>query len=149
MPSDCHAVHLVIPESEPDRRAALTDLDAMLARIPETGFVEVWVMHGRFPALCALLNGDRGWLTCFRYEGDAGFSSRNPAYAGPPDAEIEFMLSNCQLNRRPAAWTYSREEILAAVRMFADTRRCPPALTWFNESGDTATSPDSVEDGQP
>ena len=143
MPFDCHAVHLVIPESEPERRAALTESRRrMLARIPGTGFVEVWVMHGRFPALCALLNGDRGWLTCLRYEGDAGFSSRNPAYAGPPDAEIEFMLSNYQLNRHPAAWTYSREEILAAVRTFADTRRCPPELTWFNDSGDGVASPD-------
>jgi hypothetical protein len=141
MPSSCHTVHLVIPEGD-ERRSVLARLDAMLARIPETGFAEVWVMHGRFPALCALLNGDRGWLMCLRAEGDAGFSSRNPDYVGPPEAEIEFMLSTGQVDRYPAAWTFPRAEVLAAVRMFARTRRCPAALCWFNDSGDGATSPD-------
>ena len=142
MSISCSTVHLVIPEADAERRPALASLETMLARLPETGFAEVWVMHGRFPALCALLNGDRGWLTCLRAEGDAGFSSRNPGYAGPPDAELEFMLSTGQLDRYPAAWTYSRAEVLAAVRLFAETRRCPEALSWFNDSGDGATSPD-------
>src|SRR5918996_4002273 len=102
MTRSCYTVHLVIPEDAAERPAALASLETMLARIPETGFAEVWVMHGRFPALCALLNGDRGWLTCLRAEGDAGFSSRNPGYAGPPDAEIEFTLSTGQVDRYPA-----------------------------------------------
>lgn len=142
MPSSCYSVHLVIPEADAERRLALANLEAMLARLPDTGCAEVWVMHGRFPALCALLNGDRGWLTCLRAEGDAGFSSRNPGYSGPPDAEIEFMLSTGQLDRYPASWTYSRADVLAAVRLFADTRRCPAGLSWSNDSGDGATSPD-------
>jgi hypothetical protein len=142
MPSSSYTVHLVIPDGEAERRAALASLETMLARIPDTGFAEIWVLHGRFPALCALLNGDRGWLTCLRAEGDAGFSSRNPGYAGPPDAEIEFMLSTGQVDRYPVAWTYPRADVLAAVRMFAETRQCPAALSWFNDSGDGATSPD-------
>ena len=140
MPS-CYTVHIVIPDADEERRAALATLDTMLTRIPETGFAEVWVMHGRFPALCALLNGDRGWLTCLRAEGDAGFSSRNPRYAGPPDAEIEFTLSTGQVDRYPAAWTYPRAEVLEAVRVFAGSRSCPASLSWFNDSGDGAISP--------
>ena len=142
MTTSCYTVHLVIPGDDAERRAALATLETMLAQIPETGCAEVWVMHGQFPALCALLNGDRGWLTCLRAEGDAGFSSRNPGYSGPLDAEIEFMLSTGQLDRYPASWTYSRADVLAAVRLFADTRRCPPGLSWSNDSGDGATSPD-------
>jgi hypothetical protein len=144
MPNSCYSVHLVIPEADAERRLALASLEAMLARLPETGFAEVWVMHGRFPALCALLNGERGWLTCLRAEGDAGFSSRNPAYAGPPNAEIEFMLSTRQVDRYPAAWTYPRAEVLEAVRVFAATRCCPASLSWFNDSGDGTTSPDQA-----
>jgi len=144
MPISCNTVHLVIPEADAERRLALASLESMLARLPDTGFAEVWVMHGRFPALCALLNGDRGWLTCLRAEGDAGFSSRNFGYAGPPDAEMEFMLSNGQPDRHPVAWTYSRAEVLEAVRVFAATRCCPASLSWFNDSGDGATSPDQA-----
>jgi hypothetical protein len=103
MPISCYTVHLVMPEADAERTSALASLEAMLAGLPETGFAEVWVMHGRFPALCALLNGDRAWLTCLRADGDAGFSSRNPGYAGPPDAEMEFMLSTGQRDRYPAA----------------------------------------------
>jgi hypothetical protein len=144
MTRSCYTVHLVIPEDAAERPAALASLETMLARIPETGFAEVWVMHGRFPALCALLNGNVGWLTCLRAEGDAGFSSRNPGYSGPPDAEIEFMLSTGQVDRYPVAWTYPREDVLAAVRLFASTRSCSASLSWFNDSGDGATSPDQA-----
>jgi len=86
MPISCSSVHLVVPEADAERRLALASLEAMLARLPETGFAEVWVMHGRFPALCALLNGERGWLTCLRAEGDAGFSSRNGGVLSIPAA---------------------------------------------------------------
>ena len=133
MTRSCYTVHVVLPGADAERRAALAGLETMLARIPETGCAEVWVMHGRFPALCALLNGDRGWLTCLRFEGDAGLSSRNPHYSGPSDAEIEFMLSNGQVDRYPAEWTYSRPEILAAVRSFAETPTLPAAVSWSND----------------
>jgi hypothetical protein len=38
------------------------------------------------PILCALINGELGWLMYLREEGDSGFSSRNPNYDGPADA---------------------------------------------------------------
>ena len=141
MTKSCYTVHVVIPDADAERRAAIDSLEAMLARIPQTGYAEVWVMHGQFPALCALLHGERGWLTCLRFEGDAGFSTRNPGYSGPANAEITFMLSTGQVDLYPAAWTYPRAEVLAAVRMFANTRRFPETLCWFNDSGDGATSP--------
>ena len=48
------------------------------------------------PILCALINGDLGWLMYLRQEGDSGFSSRNPDYDGPADAQIEYRLDNGQ-----------------------------------------------------
>lgn len=38
-----------------------------------------------------------------RYNGDAGFSSRNPSYAGQPDANQEYYLSNGQREEYPLA----------------------------------------------
>ena len=51
--------------------------------------------------MVALINGEFGWLMYLRYDGDAGFSSRNPSYQGPSDAMIEYFLSNGQLDEYP------------------------------------------------
>src|SRR5678815_3132714 len=72
-----------IPKDPVGREAALLELRAKLANLLPNAFAEVWVDHGPYPALCALMNGNLGWLMWARYEGDAGFSSRNPAYSGP------------------------------------------------------------------
>jgi hypothetical protein len=58
---------------------------------------EVWIESLGSQSLCALINGDFGWLMFLRWEGDSGFSSRNPDYSGPPDAEIAYRLNNVQL----------------------------------------------------
>ena len=145
--SECRAVEVVIPEAETGKAEALADLASSLAELPESGFAEIWVSHGSFPTLCALINGDRGWLMFLRYEGDAGFSSRNPDYA-PSHAELEFMLSNGQVDRYPAEWTYSRAQILETLEYFAHTRHLPAALYWFNDSGDGAKLPDEDQTRQ-
>jgi hypothetical protein len=62
----------------------------------ESSFEETWVQSPDGQALCALINGDRGWLMYLREEGDSGFSSRNPDYDGPAEAQIEYRLSNGQ-----------------------------------------------------
>lgn len=116
----------------------MAELATELSRLPGAGFAEVWVHHDAFPALCALVNGDQGWLMCMRSEGDAGFSSRNPGYSGPPNAEIEYMLGNGQVDRYPAAWAYSRAQVFDALHSFARTRRVE-GVSWFNDSGDGAT----------
>ena len=50
-----------------------------LARFLQEEFLGIWLSTPEFPALCALLNKDRGWLMYLREAGDAGFSSRYPA----------------------------------------------------------------------
>src|SRR4051812_13636358 len=89
-------------------------------------FNEHWVHAPDGQALCALINGDRGWLMYLRREGDAGFSSRNPDYAGPPDAEIEYRLSNGQHDTYPAAWALPVEVVCRALDYFKRHHRPPP-----------------------
>ena len=120
-----------------------TDVDevrAALATLPADGCLEIWIDHNPYPSLCALVNGERGWLMCLRYDGDAGFSSRNPRYAGSPDARIEYRLANGQVDVYPAAWAYPRADVFAALEYFARHRRVPEAIAWYNDAGD-GTSP--------
>jgi len=61
-----------------------------------SSYWEVWIEATRGQAMCALINGKQGWLMYLREGGDAGFSSRNPKYAGEAEARIEYLLDNRQ-----------------------------------------------------
>lgn len=68
-----------------------------------------------------------------REAGDAGFTSRDPAYTGTAEAMLEFRLSNGQIDEYPASWTVSIEEArLAAERFFLRGDR-DPSLTWHDD----------------
>jgi len=127
--------------ADPPSDATLAEVRAALARLPGHGFLEIWIDHKPYPSLCALVNGERGWLMCLRYDGDAGFSSRNPRYAGAADALIEYELANGQLDRYPAAWALPRAEVFGALEYFARHRRVPDTIAWFNDARDGKTSP--------
>ncbi|HXE55086.1 MAG TPA: Imm1 family immunity protein [Tepidisphaeraceae bacterium] len=86
--------------------------------------------------LFALINGDVGWLMYLRESGDAGFSSRNPDYNGPPDEKIRFRLSNGQVDEYPGAWTYPTEVIQRALEHFRQTGAPAEFIEWHNDSGD-------------
>jgi hypothetical protein len=101
-------------------------------------FSETWVESPDGQALCALVNGDRGWLMYLRHDGDAGFSSRDPDYAGPADAEVEYRLSNGQRDSYPASWALPVAEVRRALAYFEEHNRPPPFVTWHNDSGDGA-----------
>jgi len=88
---------------------------------------ELWVESPDGQSLCALINGDRGWLMYLRHpDGDAGFSSRNPSYDGPSNAMISYRLSNGQLDEYPASRAYPVEEIERALEFFRKENRPPP-----------------------
>jgi hypothetical protein len=132
--SACRAISINVTSGA--REQAVADLRSALAAVPALGFAEIWVNHDQFPALSALLHDDAGWLMYLRYEGDAGFSSRNVNYSGEPDAKIEYLLSNGQLDEYPAAWAYSRREVFLALEFFALHGRVPEDIRWSNDSGD-------------
>jgi len=117
----------------------LGDLRDHLARACQPEFLELWlarddddgVDHG---AMSLLAHRDRAGLMHLRHhDGDAGFSSRNPAYDGPPDATAPFRLSNGQLDTYPLAWTISREQALQAVEHFLLTGDRAPWITWHED----------------
>ncbi len=103
-------------------------------------FDEIWINLADGRSMCGLIRGDVGWLIYIREAGDAGFSSRNPDYAGPPDAEIEYRLNNGQRDRYPAAWAISSREVRRALSYFEEENQIPSWITWANDSGD-GTSP--------
>jgi hypothetical protein len=102
------------------------------------GYEEIWVNKDDGQALCALINGDRGWLMYTREPGDAGFSSRNPDYEGAEDARIEYYLNNGQCDQYPASWALPVDVVRRAVAHFKKTGEPPTFITWHNDSGDGA-----------
>ncbi len=95
---------------------------------------EIWLTASTGASLCALMNGDRGWLMFLREYGDAGFSSRNPNYDGPPDATIEYVLSNGEVNSHPAEWAITLFEIARALKHFVEHETQPPFIHWHDDS---------------
>ena len=85
--------------------------------------------------MCALINGEVGWLMYLREEGDAGFSSRNPRFSGA-DSNLEFQLGNGQRDFYPSSWTLPISTVRAALDHFRSTGRPPTFVLWHNDSGD-------------
>jgi hypothetical protein len=92
-------------------------------------FQEIWVeVDGA--SICALINGDLGWLMFLPASGEPGFSSRNPAYDGPGDSTIEYRLENGQLDVYPSSWAYPIDEVRRALDYFRDEKKRPPFIDW-------------------
>ena len=140
--SRCTSFHVSIPRTS-DPATAIDELVDRLGTI-DTQFAEILVDHCSYPALAALINGEHAWLTLFRYDGDAGFSSRNPQYRGPDEVTIPYLLGNGQLDHYPAAWAHPTAAVLDALLYFARTRRTPETIAWFNDSGDGSDSPNAA-----
>jgi hypothetical protein len=96
-------------------------------------FDEVWLTAPDGQSLCALINGGWGWLMYLRQEGDAGFSSRNPSYDGDPKANVEYRLSNGQVDHYPASWALPVDQVRRALDYFEKEHRQPPFVTWHED----------------
>ncbi|HEY1959549.1 MAG TPA: Imm1 family immunity protein [Polyangiaceae bacterium] len=92
-------------------------------------FEEIWVEAGE-KRLRALIHGERGWLMYLSAPGAAAQSSRNPDYAGPADATIEYCLSNGQRDVRPASWAYPVDVVRQALDFFEREEKLPPFIAW-------------------
>ena len=101
------------------RRSVVTDLQGLHARLAAVR-ARQWTEldlgldeeedpgeGAAFFGLIVLISGDRSFLIFFRYSGDAGFSSRDPAYTGPPAATLELELSNGQVDSVPRGVDYA------------------------------------------
>lgn len=104
-------------------------------------FREVWLEAPNGGMLCALINSEvGGWLMYLRESGDAGFSSRNPAYADW-DENVKYQLDNGQVDYYPRAWTYPVGTVERALEHFRVTGSPPTFIEWYNDSGDGETIP--------
>jgi hypothetical protein len=101
-------------------------------------YKEIWLEVEDGQAMCALINGDKGWLMYLRDFEDAGFSSRNPNYNGDPEAVLEFYLNNGQRDEYPLSWILPIEELEIALEYFQKEKKPPIFITWHNDSGDGA-----------
>lgn len=112
---------------------AVAEIRRFFDRGPLRG--EVWVETdaGR---VCALVSGERAWMMWLRAGDDAGLSSRDPSYAGPPEAVLPFVLGNGQLDHHPASWTLPVARVASALEYFARTGGMPSDLTWHDDSDD-------------
>ena len=115
----------------------VTDSDELrlrLAQVLRTQFSEVWLQHADgWPAIGALINSEAAWLTYVRYEGDPGFSTRNPQYSGPAKSRLEYILSSGQRDEYPASWNITTKEALRALEHFLEEETMAPWLTWHDD----------------
>jgi len=99
-----------------------------LASVGWQPFREIWINADGGRALCALLNGERGFLMYLRMEDDAGFTSRNPAFTGH-DTPIEYRLRNGQEDKFPTSWALREDVIVAALEYFVVHEDKAPFVT--------------------
>jgi len=86
---------------------------------------EIWIRKEDSQAMCALINGDLGWLMYLPRDGGAGFSS-----------VIEYFLDNGQLDEYPASWALPVGDVRRAIREFDAEGKPPTWVSWHNDSGD-------------
>ncbi len=83
-----------------------------------------------FFGLSVLINGDCSVIFYSRYEGDTGLVSHNPRYSGLPQAQLEFVLSNGQVDKYPLAWAVATEDALRALEHTFLHQTPDPRLVW-------------------
>lgn len=101
---------------------------------------EIWLLRAS-ASLCALFADERCFLMLLRYDGDAGFSSRNLELEPDDALTTAFTLSNGQVDDLPLHWTHPAAAGWAALERFAETGRLPSSMGWFNDSRDGSAPP--------
>jgi len=119
-----------------DDVADLNSLRQLLDAARGEGLAEVVLWHQDDRSLFVLTNRDLAWLMYLRFNGDAGFSSRNPNYAGDSKATIRYRLSNGQVDEYPASWAICKEDVFKAVEHFYLVGEKAPWIEWHDASRD-------------
>lgn len=125
-------MHITI-NGEPLSPAEVEETERLLASIGQTDDLEIWVSEGNGSSLCALLNRHCGWLMFLRFEGDTGFSSRNPLREEIGGAEEAFVLSNGQVDAYPSSWTIDRKLVFDALLEFVASGQRPSMVDWHGD----------------
>ena len=113
----------------------IEELNKLLAAPDQ--YKEIWLQGKNGASLCALINGDIGWLMYLRSDEDAGFSSRNPHIS--TEENIEFYLKNGQQDFYPKNWTYHIDKLSEAMQSFLNDGNLPSQLEWHDDSDQNAS----------
>ncbi|MEJ2022914.1 MAG: Imm1 family immunity protein, partial [Maritimibacter sp.] len=116
------------------RPDGIAEVEKLFTSCRQTDDLEIWVSNDRMPSLCALLNVRCGWLMFLRFEGDTGFSSRNPSGEQSERGEEVFVLANGQVDAYPRSWTFDRAGIFDALLEFAKSGDRPSNVEWHDDS---------------
>jgi hypothetical protein len=113
-------------------RTPIDLLAERLAGLADVPRAEVWLNNeGR--ALCLLKSQDRAMLMLLREDGDPGLTSR--ATDLNDDREMEFTLSNGQVDKYPARWTVPFAEARRAAEFFWFKESPAPFIAWHDDAG--------------
>jgi hypothetical protein len=114
--------------------ATVPELRRLLAPYAGEAFREIWIKAADGPALAVLFNGINGFLMYLRENGDAGFTSRNPNYAGAPGTALEFQLVGGQEDQYPTHWVLPEAIVSNAMEYFVEHRDRAPFVQWHDDS---------------
>ena len=114
--------------------ASTAELRREMTAFASEAFREIWLTDENGPTLSALMNGNIGWLMYLDSGGDAGFSSRNPAFGGSKTATFEYRLSNGQRDVYPANWALPEERVMRGLEHFLEHRSRAPFIHWHDDS---------------
>ena len=108
---------------------AASELRQLLGDFAGERYKEIWLAKGLEPSLCALLNGNRGWLTYMR-TAENGLRSMDSNFPGDHGSVLQYRLSNGQIDEYPASWALEESVILSALEYFLDRAEPAPFVTW-------------------
>lgn len=83
--------------------------------------------------LTGAVYGEGAFLLYQQDENDAGWSSRNPTYAGPAGAVLPLLLENGQRDDIPACWVIPLHEAIRAAEYFFSSGERAPWVCWHDD----------------
>jgi len=114
--------------------ASVGGLRYHLPKISDTRFAEVWLYSdSSWPAICALVNGGAAWLMFLRREGDSGFSTRNPNFAGPKTLLLNISSRTASGMNTPPNGTSPHRRLCALSNILWKEEEMAPWLHWHQE----------------
>lgn len=93
-------------------------------------YKEIWLEGPAGNSLCALINGDCGFLMYLDSEADDGVVSSNPSVIS--SESMNFKLSNGQIDVYPKSYTCPISVIKCALDSFAKNNKRPCEVDWSN-----------------
>lgn len=125
----------VFIDGKPQDIDSSAELRSAIENSRTTQFGEIVLVVGSLPehALTLMLNHEKASLFYSQNIDEHSFSSRNPFIAPDTDEEVEFLLSNGQMDAYPASWVVPATIGIDAICHFFDQRKLSENVSWHQE----------------